>query len=250
MKRYFFTIILILLTGCASPGANYNNKGNEEFSKENFDNAEQEYKAAKEADPNLAEPYYNLANLFHIQGDLKSAVAQAQQAIRLAGENDKLAQKSFFNMGNSHFLAEDFGAAVKAYQEALLLDPNDLDAKHNLELILQNAQRKQQGQQQGGQQKQDNPGQQPGDSDKSKPQDQKGDKPNPSGSGEEKKDEKDEKADKGSAPDEQKKSGEELTQEEAERLLDNLSQNSQTLQERLNQAFDGKNRRRPPSQDW
>ncbi len=197
----------------------------------------------------MAEPYYNLGNLFHIEGDLKSAVAQTQQSLRLAGENDKLAQKAFYNLGNSYFLAEDWPSAIKAYQEALLLDSNDIDAKHNMELALQNIQRQQQQNGNGPpQQKKDGEGQQPGESDKSQPQDKPGDKKDQSGGGEDK---KDEKSDSGKKPDKDKESGdEELTQDEAERLLDGLSQNSQTLQERLNQTFDGKNRRPSPKEDW
>ncbi|MEZ4589781.1 MAG: tetratricopeptide repeat protein [Chloroflexota bacterium] len=44
---------------------------------------------------------------------------------------------SAFNLGNSYFQLGDLEAAVVAYQIALRLNPNDLDAKHNLELALQ-----------------------------------------------------------------------------------------------------------------
>jgi Ca-activated chloride channel family protein len=43
---------------------------------------------------------------------------------------------AFYNLGNSFFKTEKYGDAIAAYRRALLLDPNDVRAKWNLELAL------------------------------------------------------------------------------------------------------------------
>lgn len=251
MKRHHWLILglllLMILPACGSSTARYNNQGNEDFQETNYDDALEEYTAAKENNPEAPEPYYNSGNAFHQKGDLKSAVDQTQQSLRLA--DDKLAQRAFYNLGNSYFLAEDWPAAIKAYQEALLLNPDDKDAKHNLELALRNVQR-QQGNQtgEGPSQPQDSPGNQQGDSDQNQPQGQ-GEQEQPGGGGDQENEEQEGPG--GQDDSDQEGEGEgELTEEEAEQLLDNLSQNSQTLQERLNETYDGQGQRRPPAQDW
>ena len=234
-------MIMMILAACNSSAARYNNQGNDDFEKAAYDDALEEYTAAKETDPELAEPYYNSGNALHNKGDLKSAVGQTQQALRLA--DDKLAQQAFYNLGNAYFLAEDWPAAIKAYQDSLLLDPNDKEAKHNLELALRKVQR--QSQQSGDGQPQPNqPGDNQGEGDQ--PQNQDGDQPGGEEEGQEGPGGEEENEEEGGGGGDE----EELSPEEAKQLLDNLSQNSQTLQERLNQSFDGQGSRQPLAQDW
>jgi Ca-activated chloride channel family protein len=254
MKRKIWSVILLFLiislSACGSVAARYNNKGNEDFDRAAYEDAIEEYTAAKEVNPDMAEPYYNSGNAFHNKGDLKSAVAQIQQALRLA--DDELAQKAFYNLGNSYFLAEDWPAAIKAYQEALLLDPNDQDAKYNLELALRNVARQSQqngdGQPDPNGQPGNNPGGQGGEP---QPQDE-GEEGDQGGQGDKEEDKQGggESDEKGEKPGPGGNDEDELSPEEAEQLLDNLSQNGQTLQERLNKSFDGEGSRRPPEQDW
>jgi len=242
--------LMLIVSACGSSAAQYNNQGNNYFAEAAYDDALGEYSAAKEANPELAEPYYNSGNALQNKGDLKAAVDQTQPALRMTGNNDELAEKAFYNLGNSYFLAEDWPAAIKAYQEALLLKSNDSDAKYNLELALRNLQQQQQQQQQQGNggQPQPNPGDQPGGQGQ-QPQGE-GDQQQPGGGGQPK-DQQDGSGGKENG--DQPGTGEgELSKQEAEQLLDNLSQNGQTLQERLNKTFDGQgqSRRRPPEQDW
>ena len=44
--------------------------------------------------------------------------------------------RGFFNRGNTAFQQEDYPGAVEAYEEVLRMNPDDRDAKHNLELAL------------------------------------------------------------------------------------------------------------------
>ncbi len=239
---------VMFLTACTPTAAEYNNQGNEAFADAAYDDAVQEYSAAKAADQALAEPYYNSGNAYHNQGDFKEAINQTQEALRRA--DDALAQQAFYNLGNSYYLTEDWAAAIKAYQEALVLDPTDQEAKYNLELALQQLQRAQQQQQQqqnGEGEPQPNQGNQPGQQDPG--QQGQGEQEGQQGGGDE---DEEQEGGGGDDQDEQEQGGGngQLTPEEAEQLLDNLAQDGQTLQERLNQSFDGQGRRLYPEQDW
>lgn len=46
------------------------------------------------------------------------------------------AEWGYYNLGNFYFAAGLYPEAARAYQQALLIDPNDADARYNLELAL------------------------------------------------------------------------------------------------------------------
>jgi Ca-activated chloride channel family protein len=233
MKQYHWLIILIIvlaLTACGGSAARLNNQGNQNFEAKNFDDALKNYTAAQQEDPNLTAPYYNAGNARYRQNDLKGAAAQLQQAGRAADE--KVAPSAAYNLGNTYFRGQDLPKAIDAYKQALRLNPNDADAKHNLELALQQQQQQQsqQQQQQGGggqQQKPPQDNQQQGGG-------QGGQQPNQGGG-------------QGQQPQPSGGQGG-MTRQQAEQMLDTLEQNSKTLQDRLQQQVGGG--APPAGKDW
>lgn len=140
--------LALLATACTPSAAEkYNKEGNDAFTKQAYEEALAAYQTAQIKEPELAEPYYNAANALYRQGVYDAALEQLQIALSFADE-ESLAQSSFFNMGNSSYNAQDLGTAVAAYTEALLINPDDQDAKYNLELALQQQQEQQQEQEQ------------------------------------------------------------------------------------------------------
>ncbi|MCB0155823.1 MAG: tetratricopeptide repeat protein [Anaerolineae bacterium] len=245
-------MLLLFLTACGNSAARYNNSGNEAYQAEQYPQALEEYTHAKQEDPELVEPYYNSGNTLHRQGELENAAVQLQEVLRSASEGqEELAQNSFYNLGNTYFKQQDWTEAIDAYRRALLLNPNDQDAKHNLELALQNLQQQQQQQQSQQQAQQNQPQQgQGGDQPDQQPQ-----QPQPNEGQEEQEgeggqgDEEQDQSGQNNQPDQQQQDGQgELSPEEAKQLLDALGQDSQTLQERLQQQFGGP--APPPAQDW
>jgi len=61
-------------------------------------------------------------------------VAETQRA--LPPNDDALGATTFYALGNHLFALDELEQAYEAYRNALLLDPNDADAKHNLEVTL------------------------------------------------------------------------------------------------------------------
>jgi Ca-activated chloride channel family protein len=260
MKQIQWLMLVIIITlslgACGPSAASYNNDGNADFESGEFDAALEDYTAARLEDPNLAEPYYNGGNTYYRKGDLERAQLQLDQSVRRAEE--EISQYTHFNLGNTFFQQENWAEAIEAYQQALRLNPDDIDAKNNLEMALkqQEQQRQQQQQQQQGgssgqndQQEQEQGGGQQGQQPQQGQQGQ--DQNDGQGQGQ-----NEQENEGGSGGQEQQESQQpnsgsgrtELTPEEAEQLLDALGQDNQTLQERLGQRHNAQGA--PPVQDW
>ncbi|MEZ4519124.1 MAG: tetratricopeptide repeat protein [Chloroflexota bacterium] len=154
--RNLFTILLLVVlvvTGCSGSAAGMVNEGNEAFAKQAYEEAWAQYQAAQIEEPELAEPYYNAANALYREGKYDEALEQMQKALAYA-DQEVLAANGFYNQGNTAYNLQDMAAAVEAYKQALLRDPNDQDAKYNLELALQQLEQQESEQQQNDQEDQ------------------------------------------------------------------------------------------------
>ena len=78
------------------------------------------------------------------EGDLERALQLYLQARQL-GVNDAVLH---FNLGNTFYQQENWAEAIEAYQQALRLNPDDIDAKNNLEMALKQQEQQRQQQQQ------------------------------------------------------------------------------------------------------
>ncbi|MFN2211602.1 MAG: tetratricopeptide repeat protein, partial [Anaerolineales bacterium] len=137
----FIILVLIfasaaLLAACSAPAEKMNQEANQAFAEQAYLEALELYQSAQVKSPQLAEPYFNAANTLYRQGDFSAALEQMQTALQLVDE-EGLAESSLYNLGNTLYNAQDLNQAVAAYTQALLLDPNDQEAKYNLELSLQ-----------------------------------------------------------------------------------------------------------------
>ena len=282
----FILIVLmalaLLATACSpSKAEKYNKEGNDAFSEQAYEHALAAYQTAQIDEPELAEPYYNAANALYRQGVYDAALEQLQIALSFADE-ESLAQNGFFNMGNSSYNAQDLGTAVAAYTESLLINPDDQDAKYNLELALQQQQQQEQEQEQEQEQSEEGEGEEEQEQDQS--QDGEGQEEQEPGEdqseegqegeqeratrdtqayqpqdgepqeGEEEQDQQgepqpgQEDSNQESQPSQVPAPGQRMTEEQAEQLLAAIAENSETLQERLGQIFSVP--WRDPVQDW
>lgn len=235
-------LIAALLVGCAPKAVRDNARGNRLYDEGAYQEALDSYGLAQVDQPDAAEPYYNAANAHNRTGNWDAAIAQTEQALKTA--DDALAADAWYNLGNAHFDAQDWEQAVAAYIEALRLSPNDADAKHNLELALANLQ-EQQAQEQNDSSDQEDEESEPNEDGEGSEQEREseGGQPSPSGTPTPQEDGQSFSGEEATPTPElaqaakpQETPDAQLSPEQAIQLLQALIGDSQTLQERLQDA--------------
>ena len=177
-------LLLLALTGCGAPSAaDINAEGNALYEQGVYGQALNQYKEAVLMAPDRPEPQVNLGNTRYQMGDYLGAIEAPNNALQTADADTQAI--IYYNQGNAHFRLEELDEAIEAYKKALRINPDDLDAKYNLELA-QKIQEQQQQQQQASNQQDPNQQPQDGQQDPNQPpQDGQQPEPNqdPSGGG-------------------------------------------------------------------
>ena len=242
------------LLACGRQTPQANSQGNDAFEAQDYSGAIEAYRRAQESSPDLPEPFYNSGNAQYRQESYDDALSSYDQAQLNAGE--ELTGGIHFNRGNVHVNREAYGEAAEAYKEVLRLNPDDADAKHNLELTLRQMQREQEQQEQQGQQDQQDQ-QQQGEQE----QQQSGEQEQEEQDSQDGQDEQEQPEAEQDGEQEQQQDGQQqpqpgpggeqpppLTEEQARQLLEAVGNDAETLQAHLQrqQAPSGP----PPEPDW
>jgi Ca-activated chloride channel homolog len=154
--------------------------GNQAYAAQDYDAALQRYMTAQAQAPGQVEPAYNAANTYYRQNVPDKAQQTLEQT--LAQPHNAMAEFVHFNLGNIAYNGQQFAVAIAHYEAALRLQPDDRDAKYNLELALQQKQQQdQQNQQNQQQQNQDQQQHDQQDQNQQNQQNQSSDQQNQSG---------------------------------------------------------------------
>lgn len=223
-----FAICLLPVFICLLPMATFAQnekelikKGNEAYDKKEYENAVTNYKQATEKNPVNATAQYNLGNALYKNKKTDEAVQAYDEALSKAvSKEDK--SKSYYNKGvvlqNNKKLPE----CIEAYKNALKLNPQDEDARQNLQKALQ--QQKQEEKKDNNDKKKDN---------KSKDDKKQKEKDKP----------KDEEKNNQPKPQPSK-----LTKQDAEEKLKALLQQEKNLQDKLRKVNTATSAQ--PEKDW
>ncbi|MEZ4553515.1 MAG: VWA domain-containing protein [Dehalococcoidia bacterium] len=132
-------IVALLLAGCGGTAAfRHVSEGNEAYEAGRYEDALAAYQAARELAPDNPIVDYNIGNTFNRLQRYDEASTASRDAARLAdrlGETSTAA-RALYAAGNHAFTLNALEDARDAYIEVLLRDPDDADARHNLELVL------------------------------------------------------------------------------------------------------------------
>lgn len=118
--------------------------GNRDFKKENYREAEIDYKKALLKDSLSNAANFNMANTYYRMENYSEAdryYSAVSDSLDRAGRG----AESFFNQGDSFLKQRNWQAAVEAFKNSLRRNPDDMDAKSNLAYAQKMLENEQQG---------------------------------------------------------------------------------------------------------
>ena len=202
--------------------------GNRDYNKDNFAEAEVDYRRGLEKNNQSYEAHYNLGDALFRQNKYPEAAEEFMKAAQVIDpkKDKQKAAKTYHNLGNSLFAQQQYDKAITAYQQSLRANPKDNDTRYNMvkamQMLQQQQQQQQQNQQNQDQQQQQEQQQQQQEQEQNQDQQQQ-------------------------EQQQQQQDEQQMDQETAEQILQALEQDEQDTQEKL-QRQQGSKRR--VEKDW
>ena len=134
LRKYLTTIVLLfaVMSVSAQTDEKFIRKGNRQYNKSNFTEAEVNYKKALEARPNNANAQFNIGDALFAQENYDGAYEAFQKVVEMSPDA-KLKSNAVYNMGNCLLAQDRYYDAFNIYKVSLRLNPENADALYNLE---------------------------------------------------------------------------------------------------------------------
>ncbi|MCH7697353.1 MAG: VWA domain-containing protein [Chloroflexi bacterium] len=127
--------LLLVGAACSSAAADLIAEGNRAYERADYAEALESFRRAAVDDPDRPEPHYNAGATLHRLEEYELAAAATVRSFPI---DDPLeAAQAYYNLGSHYALLGELDEAFSAFRQALLLDPDDVDGKYNLELVRQ-----------------------------------------------------------------------------------------------------------------
>lgn len=123
----------IALTGFFEPSQTTIKKGNEHFQGKRYQSALEAYRKVQIKNPDAPEVLYNLGTALYKVDSFQEAAQDFETAAKT--QEPSLRAKTLYNYGNAQYRLGNFEKAIDAYKKALDINPDDQDAKYNLEFL-------------------------------------------------------------------------------------------------------------------
>ena len=209
-----FNIVILVLTFTLISGMTmaqgerkYIRQGNKEYNEGEFNESEIQYRKALDKEINSYEGNFNLGDALYKQEKYEDAARKFSNIADPEINREELS-RIYHNLGNSLLKNNQLQESIEAYKQALRNNPNDPDTKHNLAYAMNMLQQQQQQQQQN----QDN-------------QDQNQDQ--------QEQDQQEQQEEQGEQEEQKEQPMDQISEEDARRMLEALQQDEQQLQEKL-----------------
>ena len=120
--------------------------GNRDYNKDNFAEAEVDYRRGLEKNNQSYEAHYNLGDALFRQNKYPEAAEEFMKAAQVIDpkKDKQKAAKTYHNLGNSLFAQQQYDKAITAYQQSLRANPKDNDTRYNMVKAMQMLQQQQQ----------------------------------------------------------------------------------------------------------
>ena len=131
MKSILYIVMLLTaISTAAQPDRRDVRRGNRDYKKENWKEAEIEYRKGIVKDSLSVAANYNLAADLYRQNNPQEAQKVLDRIKEVAPATENAADY-YYNLGDVAIANQDWQSAVTAFEQSLLRNPGDLDAKEN-----------------------------------------------------------------------------------------------------------------------
>ena len=252
MNRYLLLLMLYFLFSIsfAQKERDVARMGNKNYEKGLFSESEVAYKKALSKNAKFEQAQFNLSDALFKQERYDESISILNNLISNT-EDAGIKSDSYYNLGNNFLQQQKLEEAAKSYKNCLRLNPSDEEARYNLAKTLsllnkeqqQENNQSQEDNQEDNQEKQD---QNSGETDSQEDENNQNDA-NPNNQGNEQGREGDENQENQNK--ESDLSGEDLSRQEMERILDALEREEQKVQEEM-KKMKVKSKTRTIEKDW
>ncbi len=213
------------------------NEGVDFYNEQKFPEAETNFKKGIESEYESFEGHFNLGDAYYKQERYDEAMKSFMSSMAITEDNLRKSS-GFYNIGNSLLKSKKLEESIEAYKNSLKLNPSDMEAKYNLSYaleMLKNQQKQNQDQNQNKDQKDQN------NKDQNKDQQQNNQDQNKDKQDQDKnQDQQDQnqqnnqdKKDQQNQPQPQPEQRDQISKQEAQRILEALKDNEADLQKKL-----------------
>lgn len=242
--KQLIIIVLVLQASFtfAQQEKKYIKKGNDLYQQQNYKDAENNYRQSVGKKAQTVEGNFNLGDALYKQKKFDEAGKQFTK-ISASSKNKDVLAKAYHNLGNSLIDSKKLEESVAAYKKSLLNNPQDEETRYNLAYAQKKLEQKQQ------QDKKNNKNDKNKDKNK-KDQDKKNqDKDKDKNDKDKDKKDQDKKDQDKKDQEQQKPDPNNVSKEDAERMLEALGNDEKQTQDKLkNQKLKGAKRR--VLQEW
>lgn len=134
MTKKFNFLIILLFCPVLLIGQNIRkeiNNGVKSYKKQNYSDAEVNFKKAFDKKPTDYNASFNLGDALYKQGKYNDAAEYFANAIKYT-KDKKEAAAAYHNLGNTLLKNKNIEGAIESYKKSLKNNPNDMDTKYNL----------------------------------------------------------------------------------------------------------------------
>jgi tetratricopeptide (TPR) repeat protein len=108
-------------------------EGNELYSQEKYDEANNKYRDALLENPESPIIHFNIGDVLYKKKNYEEAIKSFDKST--SSDDVLLQSKSYYNLGNTLYRMGKLPESIQMYKKALELNPDDEDAKYNLEYV-------------------------------------------------------------------------------------------------------------------
>lgn len=201
--------------------------GDKNYLSQDYAAAEESYRKSLQTDKTL-KGKYNLGNTVYNQNRHEEAMQYYEEALSLAQTNEEKGN-AYYNLGNAQFKNQKLKESIESYKQSLRINPEDTDARKNLFL----AKMMQQQQQQQQQQQENNEDENNEENDQQQQDQQENNQQEQDEQSQEQPQEGQENPQENNPQEGEQTQQQELSKEDAERLLQIIENEEKKVQERL-----------------